>query len=475
MLIIIYFSLVFCTVICQEIPQEFFEYYKYNAQIDRGVNWDYHSTFGPLRKKQLRPETEFSDSSVFNYQAGFINQTENNDNSSILYGYEHFNFKKYFYTFLYTRIVTDVNAVPHYSGIPQEISRFGFRSGENDLAGIGYSNDWVFLQFGRGRQSWGGGNGINLALTENAAPYDFGMLGLDLGKIKYRYINGYLETYNKSQRYLSARGLEYKKDMFLISMSEIVVYSGLNRAMDFSYLNPISTHLEIELNNRQNRHGTDSGNAIWQFSADLIAKDNFRISGNFLIDELILDKVELDQGKENGIAFSLKTVFSPPIKRLGITQKLLSLYFSWIHVGTHTFRHERVSDMITGDIIGYNNFVQRGIPLGWDEGSDGEDFRLGINYFNNRNILCDLYLGIKRIGSENLKERPYEYYTDYLSGTFPSGEVDIKTYISKKIFWQFKPNIMIFSHIDYSESNHYGKNLDMKIGFNVFHKAYLNI
>ena len=36
----------------------------------------------------------------------------------------------------------------------------------------------------------------------------------------------------------------------MIGLSETVVYSGENRSFDLGYLNPISSHLEIELNNR---------------------------------------------------------------------------------------------------------------------------------------------------------------------------------------------------------------------------------
>ena len=42
----------------------------------------------------------------------------------------------------------------------------------------------------------------------------------------------------------------------------MVVYSGENRTIDFSYFNPISTHLEIELNDRQNDLGSDNGNGV---------------------------------------------------------------------------------------------------------------------------------------------------------------------------------------------------------------------
>ena len=54
-------------------------------------------------------------------------------------------------------------------------------------------------------------------------------------------------------RYITARGFEWtNKKSLIIGFSETVIYSGENRSFDIGYLNPISSHLEIELNNRLN-------------------------------------------------------------------------------------------------------------------------------------------------------------------------------------------------------------------------------
>ena len=66
------------------------------------------------------------------------------------------------------------------------------------------------------------------------------------------------------------------KKNILLGLSEVVVYSGKNRTLDFSYLNPISTHLEIELNDKQNSLGTDNGNGIWQLSIDYLFLSRFK-------------------------------------------------------------------------------------------------------------------------------------------------------------------------------------------------------
>ena len=70
------------------------------------------------------------------------------------------------------------NAFPRYSGVAQEINRAGFTSGETDLSGIGYENHWSIIQIGRGRQSWGAGNDIQLAISDQSPSYDYGLIGL---------------------------------------------------------------------------------------------------------------------------------------------------------------------------------------------------------------------------------------------------------------------------------------------------------
>ena len=95
---------------------------------------------------------------------------------------------------------------------------------------------------------------FNLALSENSGNYDYLLLASDYGKIRVRYIHGFLENVETNiNRYITARGFEWtNKKSLIIGFSETVIYSGENRSFDIGYLNPISSHLEIELNNRLN-------------------------------------------------------------------------------------------------------------------------------------------------------------------------------------------------------------------------------
>ena len=65
---------------------------------------------------------------------------------------------------------------------------------QDNQSGIGFENNWVILQIGKGRESWGAGNDIQLALSENSGTYDYFLLASDYGKIRVRYIYGFLEN-----------------------------------------------------------------------------------------------------------------------------------------------------------------------------------------------------------------------------------------------------------------------------------------
>ena len=382
-----------------------------------------------------------------------------NNNAASIYVYSHAS-KNNFYGYLYSRIVSDPSAFDRYTGKARDIARFGFNSGETDISGVGYSNDWIFLQIGRGRQRWSAGDGIDLVLSEKSPAYDYGLFGLNFRNVRGRFFKGFLESDSLTNRYITGRGVEWTNHKnFNLSLSELVVYSGINRPIDLAYFNPMSSHLEIELNDRQNNIGTDSGNGAWQLSMDIMAKKGFRFSGNFLIDEFILDDIQLDSGKINGIAWSFRACWTSKKTE----EYIFSLYGSYLYVGTHTFRHEE----------GYNNFVQRSMPLGWQNGSDGKEIKIGLKYFNKKDLIFNLDIISNEIGSNSLIYSPYKPYSGYKSGPFPSGVVSKSMFIVAEFQWWWKPNISAFSEIKFSKFNDDNFTADLIIGFDLFIPNFL--
>ena len=136
-----------------------------------------------------------------------------------------------------------------------EISRFGFNSGETDISGIGVSKQLVLFSGRKRKGVLGAGNDIKIILANKSPSYDYAMISSKYRNVGVKYFHGFLES-NPSyiNRYIVGKGFEWTNNKNLnFGFSEVVIYSRENRPLDFAYLNPISTHLEIELNDRFKR------------------------------------------------------------------------------------------------------------------------------------------------------------------------------------------------------------------------------
>ena len=437
-------------IFSQEIPAEFRAFQLRKLFLEIGNDWDDKTIFGPIRYDH---KNITSDSLMVNARFG----TRVFNNKKMLYGYGHFTFKKNYHGYLYPRIVDSPKQFYRYSGISRDIERWGFTSGETDISGISFQNDWMIFQFGRGRQSWGAGNDIQLCLSENSNPYDYGLLDLDFGKLRVRYFHGYLETDSLAyNRYITGRGIEFNNGKYLIfGLSEVIIYSGKNRPIDFAYFNPMSTHLEIELNDRQNNIGTGTGNGVWQLSVDYKPLEKIRLSGNYLFDEFTLDKQQTDDGKGSGRAFSIKSTYQIFYNK----QSILSCFASIITVGTNTFKHQD----------GNNNFVQRSKPLGWNIGSDSKETKIGLNGVYNNKLIVEIEYGIQELGENNFVNNAYSGYTDYSDGPFPSGMVENVYFGSSRLQWWVNSYFSVITNLRYNNSNLDGNNLELNIGIDIFY------
>ena len=432
-------------ILGQSYSTDFFMHNDYESNLDHGIGWISNSSFSQLRLKHLNEKNKptTSDSSKIEFRLGVIS---NNKDIGFL-SYSVFSFKN-LYSFAYNRIVTNPSAFDRFSGKARKVRRFGFNSFETDQSGIGYHKGNFFIEFGRGRQIWGVGNDMQISLSKYSNPYDYGMISFLHNNYRFVYFHGYLENIEGWNRYINGRGIEYNNyNNFLMSLSEIIIYSGNNRPLDFAYLNPILFHFEIEMNERQNNLELSDGsaNAVWQFSIDYFSKNKFRISFNFLIDEIVIDKIERDANKDNGLGYSLK--ISKSVLNKGT--KALSFYATSIAIGTHTFRHD----------VGTNNFVNRGRPLGWQGGSDSKQGSIGFTFKTKSSLIIDGEIIKYTFGRESLINSsylPYQEFSDYLDTPFPSGL--IKTNYITKIRIQYmhteKSDLSVSLKIgDYSAQN----------------------
>ena len=415
-------------IFSQSLPNNHFIYQSTKLLYDAGKNWSNLTNFGPIRFKS-KNRNKSNNLSSFNYFNGQISLNAGHQ-SHILNGHWYFKYRNY-YGYFYPIFKKQINKNYYLSSNTTQFNTY------DNHSGIGYENSWAVLQIGRGRESWGAGNDIQLALSENSNTYDYFLMGSNYGKIRVRYIHGFLENVkNNINRYITARGFEWtNKKSLVIGFSETVIYSGENRSFDIGYMNPISSHLEVELNNRLNIVGDRNSNAVWQAHLDYLIMKNFRISFNYLIDEFVIDP-DIEIGKEHGKAYSFRLAYTP----LFSNKHIITIVSSLIYVGTPTFRHG----------IGTNNFVNSEKPLGWHGGSDGQEFCIGINYFNNNNFKANISTGLLVSGEETILNRVFEPYSDYLKGTFPSGNAKEITYAKTDFIFWWKKDYSISSSLYWS-------------------------
>ena len=410
----------------QSIPQYFFSNQYQKHSYDLGFGWNRLSNFSTIRF-----EKSFQNYHLKKKHLSFNSLIGNDTFSYSAYGRYSFKEKYFFYYSLWNTPIKETNIT---TNINNQYQRNSFRS-----SGIGYYNKWITLEICRGNENWSSGNDIQLALSEKSNFYDYFLLGSDYGKIRVRYIHGLLEiTPDTIKRFIAAKGLEWtNKKSLIIGLSEIVIYSGENRNFEIAYLNPISTHLEIELNERSTVLDYHHANAVWQLHLDYLLMGTTRFSINYLFDEIVFDPL-VEKGKQNGLAYSIR------ISRAFFTKKLkYSSYISLIKIGTPTFRHNN----------GLINFTKGDRPLGWQNGSDLNEIHFGTNFIFKGNFILKLDFGFLEVGEESVTQHFLQPYKDYFSGPFPSGEVQTYKTGRCELFWENSKKISTFINFQTKKNN----------------------
>lgn len=387
---------------------------------DSGYNWEYLSVFGDARFKN-RKENNYINNTVS------IQLSDKYISSRFLIKTQ---FKDYYHADVFGIFGKQNLNTGYFTDSGQLISSKNIDKILISYSSFGYINEWFSFQVIKGSENWGAGEKIDLALSNSSNPYTYFRLGSNYGRLRVKYIHGVLSSYSGGiNRYIIGRGIEWtNNNNYILGFSETVIYSGNNRPLDIAYLNPISSHIEIELNNRLNTVGNSNSNAVWQLHNEFLYKKKIRISFNMLLDELVLDKRK-EVGKENGIGHSLRIAFSI----LNRKNLIINFYLKNITVGTPTFRHNN----------GDNNFIHNTKPIGFNNGSDCKDTSIGINLTNRLNFFLDINCGIFLSGEENILNRIRDPYLDYLKGDFPSGNIDETFYVNVELNQLIRSNIAL--------------------------------
>ena len=168
-----------------------------------------------------------------------------------------------------------------------------------------------------------------------------------------------------------------------------------------------------------------------------------RFSGNLLIDEISMDKIEESNKKASGLGWSMGFNINP----YKYNQYVFIPYLNWLRVGTHVMKHG----------IGFNNFVHRSSPIGWESGNDCENIIIGAKIIRPNDIIIDFACKYEANGKNSILFSPYAPNDNYDLVPFPSGRVIYNTSLETKLSLKINYNLRFHfqtKHSIINEKNH---------------------
>lgn len=348
------------------------------------------------------------------------------------FGEGTFHFSQRAYVYLRLRASDDPNAVPSYTGIPRKKRRLGFNTAEADYAYAGYEGKWLSVKFGRFKQSWGPGDSRSVWLNVWGPAYD----GLNV-KMKYHgfqlsFFSVFLETVTDSSqiqdvnRYLSGHFLTYSNDRsFVVGAGELSLYSGPFRPLSLTYANPFMSYLEYENNERTNvaRRIRNLDNWSLAVCGEWYPWANVRLWGMWLIDDIQIDR----EKRPNATALKVGASWAPRSSAFGVFRT------DYVRVGTWTYRHQEL----------YVNYESRGLPIGYDGGSDVQIVRLSWTGFPFNRILAKFWFQYREQGEMDIRRDPYGLREFPYGWPFPSGVVEKVGEVGFSLHYQPRYNLWI--------------------------------
>ena len=167
------------TIFAQTIPKNNISYESKILLYDAGLNWESLSNFSPIKYKIN--DKNYGEGLRY---SGYIGVANNLSNSSLFF-YNRFVFKNYFYIF-FQPVFNNQFIGSNYDPTIKSLNYV-----HKNINGIGFQNNWLSFQIGRGNENWAAGNNIELALSDNSGIYDYLQLASDYKKVRVKYIHGF--------------------------------------------------------------------------------------------------------------------------------------------------------------------------------------------------------------------------------------------------------------------------------------------
>ena len=333
------------------------------------------------------------------------------------------------YAYTRVRATPDSAEVPAFTGHPREKRRLGLHAAECDYAYVQYSNAWFTARFGRFKESWGPGDARSVWLSAWGPAYDGLLVELRYRRFRFRAMSTYLETVldpvskGNVHRYLAAHTLTYGNGRTLwIGFGEGMLYAGLDRPLSIAYSNPFMLYQEYERNFRSNELSKNRDNWFLTGWWEWFPWARLRTWGMLMIDDVQLDREPIPDATavRAGLSYCLAGRTWPVVR------------YDYVRISSWTYRHQTP----------HINYVARGLPLGFSEGSDLEFHQVSCTAFPTRYLMAEALVRAGRQGELSVVDDPYRLREFPHHWDFPWGVVEKRVEAGLAVRVQPRHNLM---------------------------------
>ena len=264
------------------------------------------------------------------------------------------------------------------------------------------------IMVGRDQISWGTGFRGTVGTSDNSPPFNLILFRGRFGPIKGTAFTAQLDRMWHDQegptrryladRYLSGHRLDWLvNDWIEVGISELVLYGGEARGVEWQYLNPVLPYYASQFN-----ADTDD-NVMFLLEGAIRPVDGLRLYGEWLIDDF-----QYVAGDDpNAVAWLAGVVWN----RLLASRKV-NIRGEYARANRWVYTH----------LVQENQFTHFGLIIGHRIGIDADTFYLEGGYLINANTRVALFYEFERQGEASVEDR-YQG-EDFKAIPFPSGVVE---------------------------------------------------
>jgi hypothetical protein len=323
-----------------------------------------------------------------------------------------------------------------------------------DNAALYFFHNGIFGSVGRSYLIWGPEQHDALLISDNSPAFDRIWLGYEHKAFRFDYVIARLDDFHQGDstlvRYFSAHRLSFRKSgVFELGLSEVALYGGYNRSMEWRYLNPFLPYYWEQFN----RGGDD--NMFVGLDGAIYWPRRTRIFGELMIDDFQIDfKSEPHQvGYKLGI---------DALEPLGLTRLFTKVSYT------------RVNTTVYGQNKLQNLYLNSGEPIGYFGGNDQDRILALLRYHVSTSCDLELEFQYNRLGEGRIEQHQSSAVPKGVK--FPSGIVEKSPslQLAAELFHsQFLQGHVAFNYEHFSNYQHVQCRNHDKIGLDLKVSYYL--